>query len=212
MRKDFLRNLIVIASLMVACVACAPLGAAQTTHLAGQVIGDLNKDSGFGGANVGAELSGALRLGKGFAVVGQVFGERAVKDFQDNGTSIGLRAAGRAYVFPFAYGEFGYEQDGQYNKTYVSVGHSYFAGGGINVKDRFQVGADYVSNDGTLAQITRARVYSDVFIGLSKHLDLKLSGEGEFRQVNADLPTKQALDPRNFGGQGLRVSVGLSLR
>lgn len=212
MRKDFLRNLIVVVALVVSVAAFAPLGSAQQTHLAGQIFGEANKDSGFGGANVGAGLSGALRLGKGFAVVGQVTGERAVKDFQSNGTNIGLRAAGRAYLFPFAYGEFGYNQDGQYNKSYVSVGHSYFAGGGFNIKDRFIIGANYVSNDGTVAQVTRARVYSDVFIGLSKHLDLKLSGEGEFRQVNVGLLPPQSLDPRNFGGQGLRVGVGLALK
>ena len=201
-----------LISLTVVLFAFTTLANAQVTHIAGQVTGEFNRDAGYGAPNVGAELSGALRLNKGVAVVGSIYGERAVKDFKTNGTEIGARVAGRVYPFPFIYGQFGYSQDGQYNQSYVEVGHSYFAGAGLNFKDRFNIGADYVSNDGTIAQVKRARVHGDLFLPLSKRLDVKISGEANFKSSGADLTIAQSLDPRNFTGQGLRLGVGISLR
>lgn len=204
-----MRRLIGLVLTLICFSVCA---FGQSTHIAGQVTGEFNRDSGFGAPNVGGELSGALRLNKGLAIVGSVYGERAVKDFKSNGTEIGARVAGRVYPLSFVYGEFGYSQDGQYNQSYVEVGHSYFAGGGFNFADKFIVGADYVSNDGTIAQVKRARVHGDIFLPLNKKLDFKISGEANFTSSGADLKPPQSLDPRNFTGQGLRVGVGISLK
>lgn len=201
-----------LASLVLTVICFVVIATAQYSHVAGQVTGEFNRDSGYNAPNVGAQLSGALRFNQGVAVVGSVYGERAVKDFQSSGTAVGLRLAGRIYPLPFVFGEVGYSQDGQYNKSYVEVGHSYFAGGGLSVRDKFILGADFVSNDGTLAQIRRGRVHGDLFLPLRQHIDFKVSAEADFKSSGTNLSPPQSLDPRNFTGQGLRLGIGLSLK
>lgn len=201
-----------IVSSVITLLTFSVIASAQYSHIAGQVTGEFNRDSGFGAPNAGAEISGALRLNEGVAVVGSVHGERAVKDFKTNGTGIGARIGARVYPLSFLFAEAGYSQDGQYNQDYVEVGHSYFVGAGLNFADKFILGADYVSNDGTIAQVKRARVFGDLFLPLSSRLDFKVSAEANFKSATADLTPAQQFDPRNFAGQGIRVGFGISLK
>lgn len=199
-----------ISTLIILCAvlfATAALANAQPSHVAAQFIFQGTHDYGYSNPQIGLRLSGAFRYER-LAVIADFDAERAQKNFLDNGTDLHGSAGLRVYPFKFLYGEASVSTGGQFNSQFTKTGTRAAFGAGINIRDAIQIGANYLTSDHTINDVTGARVYCDAFVPITRRLYLKGSGQADFVGFYNDHP----FNLRDLHAQRFRVAFGIALR